>query len=313
MFPRLLCLVVLIPVCTMGTCEEPKTVRLLTIGNSFADNALKYLPGIVGASENKLVYARANLGGCTLQRHWSHMDKYEANKDDKLGRPYGKGQASLAERLQQEPWDFVTIQQVSWQSHDATTYRPYARQLHQYIGKHAPQAKVLLHQIWAYRVDDPRFTPKNEGKEPHSHQVMYQQVRDAYHAIADELKAHVIPSGDAMYVADTNQKWGYQRDDKFDFNAAKHPALPKQTHSLHVGWRWRKQKDATQKLQMDGHHANQAGEYLIGCVWYEVLFDRSVVDNTFLPQGMDVTYAKFLRQTAHDAVAAQQDSPVVTE
>jgi hypothetical protein len=277
-------------------------VRLLTIGNSFAENALEFLPGIVGATENKLIYARANLGGCTMQRHWKHVELYEADPNDKEGSPYGKPKASLAERLQQDQWDFVTIQQVSWQSHDLNTYRPYAKKLNDYIRKHALQAEILLHQIWAYRVDDERFTPENEGKEPHTQAVMYQQVRDAYHTIANELNAGILPSGDAMYLADTDAQWGYKPDSAFDFSVAVKPSLPNQLHSLHVGWRWKKQKDESYKLVMDGHHASSAGKYLISCVWYEVLFDQNVVDNAFVPQGMDAQYAKFLRKTAHQAV-----------
>ena len=47
-----------------------------------------------------------------------------------------------------------------------------------------------------------------------------------------------------------------------------------QTHSLHVGSRWVKRPD--------GHHANRAGEYLGGCVFYELLTETSVVGNPFV-------------------------------
>jgi hypothetical protein len=53
---------------------------------------------------------------------------------------------------------FVTIQQRSISSHDVTTYRPYAANLRDYVKKHAPNAELLLHETWAYRVDDPRFS-----------------------------------------------------------------------------------------------------------------------------------------------------------
>ena len=56
------------------------------------------------------------------------------------------------------------------------------------------------------------------------------------------------------------------------------------------------------KLSMDGHHANTAGEFLGACVWYEVLFGKSVEANTFVPAGLDPEYAKFLRATAHRVV-----------
>jgi len=281
--------------------QEPKTVRLLTIGNSFAQNALRFLPDIVKASGNELIVGRANLGGCTFERHWNHAAKYLADPSDKAGKPYGG--KSLVEMLQSRKWDAVTVQQVSWQSHDTRTYEPYASNVVGLVRKHAPQARLLMHQTWAYRVDDPRFVPANAGKQPHTHKVMYEQVRSAYHAMARKLDTGILPSGDAMYLADTDPTWGYQPDPAFGPKTAKHPALPDQSHSLHGGYSWRKQKDGSWRLGMDGHHANRNGEYLIGCVWYEVLFGRDVTNNPYVPKGLDAAYAAFLRKTAHQAVA----------
>lgn len=284
------------------TQAEQKTVRLLTIGNSFANNALRHLPKIVEASGNKLIFARANLGGCTMQRHWNHVEKFEADANDPKGKPY-HNKFSLAQQLTKDKWDYVTIQQVSYKSHDLKTYHPYAKNLYDYIQKHSPQAKILMHQIWAYRVDDPRFKPSNKGKHPHTHQVMYEQVRKAYHTVAKELNIEILPSGDAMYLADTDPKWGYKPDNTFDLKTMPQNK-PEQKHSLHVGYHWRKDKKTGNKsLRMDGHHANQNGEYLIGCVWYEVLYSQSVVNNSYIPKGMDSDYAAFLRQIAHQTVA----------
>ena len=129
-----------------------KSVSILTIGNSFADNVLHQLPQIVEASGNKLVYAKANLGGCSFGRHWKHMDAYEKNNDDPDGKPYGGGKFSLKDMLTRQKWDVVTIQQVSYKSHDLNTYEPYASEIYAYIRKHASQAKIYLHQVWAYRM-----------------------------------------------------------------------------------------------------------------------------------------------------------------
>jgi hypothetical protein len=42
---------------------EEKTVRLLTVGNSFAENALAFLPEIAQSAGQRLVVGKANLGG----------------------------------------------------------------------------------------------------------------------------------------------------------------------------------------------------------------------------------------------------------
>jgi hypothetical protein len=172
-----------------------------------------------------------------------------------------------------------------------------------YIREHAPNATILVHQIWAYRIDDPRFKPANEGREPHTHTVMYQQVRQAYHTLAGKLILNVLPSGDAMYRADTDENWGYRIDSEFDFENATYPNLPNQTHSLHAGWYWRTQKDGTRELRMDGHHASSAGKYLLGCVWFETFFNENVVGNSYVPKGIDSKYAEFLQKTAHETVS----------
>jgi len=286
-----------------------KSIKLLTIGNSFADNVLHQLPQIVKASGNKLVYGKANLGGASFYRHCKHLIAYEKNHDDPKGKPYLHGKFSLKDMLTQQSWDVITIQQVSYRSHNLKSYEPHAAKVYAYIKKCAPQAKVYLHQVWAYRIDDPRFTAgavhpgiKNT---PTTQKAMYEQVRQCNHTIAEKLAIDILPSGDAMYLADTDPKWGYKPDLAFDLKSAKYPNLPGQTHSLHRGRYWRWQKDGSKKMRMDGHHASSAGEYLVACVWFEILYGENIINNSYVPQGMDKKYAAFLRKTAHDVAQKQ--------
>ena len=289
--------------------KPAQTVRLLTVGNSFSQNATRYLNDLAKAGGKTLIHHPLVIGGSPMALHWEKAEQHEKDPQDARGL-YGN-KRSLKQELTAEPWDFVTIQQASIKSHDLATYRPYAQQLHDYIKRHAPKAAVLLHQTWAYRVDDPRFagTKPKEG-EPATQEQMYRMLTSAYTTITAELGARRIPVGDAFFLADTDPQWGYQPDAKFDFKNPKTSALPDQTHSLHIGWRLTKQKDDTTKLAMDGHHANLAGEYLGACVWYEVLFGESAVGNSFVTPGLDKTYARFLQETAHKAVAAAAVKPV---
>lgn len=286
--------------------REPKTVRLLTVGNSFSQNATKYLGDLTKAAGNVLVHQPIVVGGASLELHWGRAALHESDPLDPGGL-YGK--RSLKQELTAQAWDFVTIQQASIKSHDVATYRPFARQLHDYIRQHAPKAEVLVHQTWAYRRDDPRFAvaaPK--PGEPATQADMYRMLTAAYATIATELGVRRIPVGDAFFLADTDANWGFQPDGEFDFQAEP-TTLPIQTHSLHVGWRIAKQPDGTRKLTMDGHHANTAGEYLGACVWYEVLFGESAVGNEFVVPGLEKAFARFLQETAHQAVVASRTPP----
>lgn len=280
---------------------EGKTVRILTIGNSFSRNATNHLDDLALAGGHTLIHTPIVVGGASLELHSGKAIAHAKDPKDKAGL-YTNGR-SLVQELKADKWDYVTIQQASIKSHDPTTYQPHAGRLWELIQKNAPSAKLLVHQTWAYRQDDPRFTkPNGKAGEPKTQAEMYEQLTAAYAAIAKELGAKRLPVGDAMYLADTDAKWGFQPGPSFDPKSLKRPALPNQKHSLHVGWNWKKGKDGKIALSMDGHHANLAGEYLGACVWYEVLFGESSVGNTYVPKGLAADYVRFLQETAHQAV-----------
>jgi len=299
---RLLVLLIAAPLCLAQEPGQPKAVRLLTVGNSFSHNATHYLGELAKATGDTLILREANVGGASLELHWSKVEAFEKSPDDKEGR-YGDGK-SLKEELTSEPWNFVTFQQASIKSHDLATYRPYAKELSDYIRRYAPGATLLMHETWEYRVDDPRFSSQSAALVPlASQEEMYRGLASAYATVAKELNVRLIPVGDAFHLANHDAQWGFHASSTpFDAKNAKPGELPDQTHSLNVGWSWKKQPDATMKLTMDGHHANMAGEYLGACVWYEVLFGKSVENNSFVPAGFDPGYAKFLRVTAHQVV-----------
>jgi len=274
-----------------NTAAGGKHVRLLAIGNSFSANALRYLPQIVAASgSNTLTVQHICIGGCPLKTHWKDAEAYQKGVDNAPAHAWAA--------LTAEKWDYVTIQQYSMDSFKVETYRPYARKLYDYIKTNAPQAEVLIHETWAYRADDPLF---RDGK--FSQQDMYGGVRRAYETIAGELGCRIIPSGDAFENAYRDPKWkGTFPDPEFDYKNPEHPALPDQTHSLHSGYHWGKDKQGVWHLSMDGHHAGAAGEYLAGAVWFEVLFGQSVVGNSFVPKELTRKDVTVLQEIAHRTV-----------
>jgi hypothetical protein len=284
--------------------EGTKTVHLLSIGNSFSGNATKYLADIAKANGDTLDFRHCSIGGSTMQQHWDKAQLHEKDPKDPEGLYSTK--KGLKEELASGKWDYVTIQQASIKSHDVSTYRPYAKDLYDYVKKYAPQAEVLIHQTWEYRVDDPRFNPSKKPPkgEPATSDQMYEMLTSAYKTIASELNIRRMPVGDAFHAANHDPKWSFKPDATFDPKTAKPGALPDQTHSLNMGWKWGKGKDGKESFSMDGHHASTAGEYLGGLVWYEVLFGKSVVGNKFIPKGLDPEYARFLQEKAHEAVVA---------
>jgi hypothetical protein len=284
-----------------------KTVRLLTIGNSFSRNATRYLDKLAAAGGQTLIHRPIIVGGASMELHATKALKHQENADDPAGK-YADG-SSLQQRLMEQPWDVVTIQQASRLSPHVETFRPFAAQLQKLVQTHAPQSRLMIHETWAYRVDDPWFVhPSKNSGNPATQAEMYHQLQNAYRTIAGELEVGIIPVGDAFHLATQNQKWNYRPDTTFRFDEARFPELPDQTHALNVGWRWVTSK-GKKTLSIDGHHANAAGEYLGGCVFYEVLFHDDVRQNTFVPENIDPQFAAFLRETAHQAVQESAKRP----
>lgn len=291
------------------SAEQPdatgaKPLKILAVGNSFTVNATHYLPKIAEASEEaKLALTLATVGGGPLDQHWRAVVAHEADPEDLKGQIYRK--QSLKEKLREQQWDFVTIQQNSYKSTDVTTYRPYAGNLAAYIRKHAPGAELVIHQTWAYRADDPRFA------ENYSQTDMYQDLTHAYRTIAKELSVEkIIPVGRAFQNARKDPRWNFvYPDPDFSYEQPVFPNVPRQEHSLNRGWNWNRDK----QFRLDGHHANAAGEYLAAAVWFEFFFGSDVRGNDFVPTELSKEDVAFLQKIAHDAVKGRLELGMQTQ
>lgn len=284
-------LTVLLLLAACAATAEVKFVKVLSVGNSFSRNAHHYLPQITEAAGCRIVLKNAYIGGCDFERHMRHVDAFEANPNDKEGKPYeGK---SLRELLEMEEWNYVTIQQASPKSFKFETFHPHVDRLIAYIKKYAPKAEIVIHQTWAYRSDHPFW-----GRTDFNDDIMYTQLKEAYGKLAQETGFRIIPCGDAFARAKASKDWGpFIPDPNFKRETAVKPNLPNEKRSLHAGYSWKENK-----LTFDGFHANTAGEYLQGCVWFEFFFKKSCMGNTFTPKGMNTEDALILQEIAHQTL-----------
>lgn len=272
------------------------TLRLFIIGNSFSQNASAFLPQMVKERWKTLIIGRAELGGHSLEQHWSYVEKAEANVDDSGGKPYhGK---SLKMLLGQEKWDIVTIQQYSYLSADSSSYYPYANKLVAYVKALQPQARLVVHQTWAYRSDAKKFGRIAEGKDATNQQEMWQKSRAAYHLLAKRINARILPVGDAFEVVANDKKYGFKPDLSFNYQHPTAPNLPDQTYSINIGYYWNKKE-----LVFDPNHANDAGKYLGGLIWYGMLFNDSVKNIRFRPENVSEEFAQYLRKVAAKTIS----------
>lgn len=328
--PVLLAIVLAAALC--GADGERQSVRLLAIGNSFSADVLSQLPALAKAGGRNLEYQHCMFGGARLEQHWARVEATDKDPSDAKAL-YG-GKLTLRAAVKLQPWDVVTIQQYSFISHDAATYRPHADKLVALIREGAPQAEIRMHQTWAYRNDDPRFVPVAKAQESEANQAettgakatpddmrssqdMHRMVAAAYRSVAKDLGLGLIPVGEAFARVEADATWGFRADPAWDPKTAVFPSLPDQVKSLHVGWYWKQKdgkpvpgKDGRIQPTYDGHHAGTAGDYLGACVWYAVLFRASPVGVTYAPQGMSPEQARFLQEAAM-AVVADQAKPSI--
>jgi hypothetical protein len=283
---------------------EGDSVRAMTIGNSFAENAFRYLKAIATDGGVNLEIGTANLGGCTLERHARLARQFE---EDASERPYtrstadGKSKLSLQEYLAADNWDFVTIQQQSALSYQPESYHPYVEELVQLVREYAPQAEILIHQTWAYRPDSPYLHDHDLTQEE-----MYRRLSRVYADVADQFGARIIPVGTAFQRArNTEGRKVVVPDAHYDFDNPVFPHLPDQTHSLVAGWYWEK-RGSEPMLKLDFKHANAGGCYLAGLVWYETITGRDARKIQFVPKGIQPDDAAFYRKTAHEVVSEQR-------
>jgi len=283
----------------------PDTLRLLVIGNSFSDNATQYLSKFAQERRHHLIIGRAELGGCSLKRHWGLVELAEKNPNDPKAKPYNN--KSLKMILTEEKWDVVTLQQNSMNSGYVESYIPYAFELYQFIKTLQPEARVVLHQTWSYRSDSKDFSLITENDSAKTHNEMWEKSREAYHHVARMLNVKIIPVGDAFHKVSVDKKWAYKVDEKYEFSTSKYPQLPDQTHSLHRGYYW----DKNEKLIFDSHHANEAGCYLGGLVWFSFLFDESPTKIKFVPDEIPVTFARYLKQVAKSVMKVENQQQLI--
>ncbi len=333
---------VLLWVCVVGLAGPVgagQAIRVLTVGNSFAENATEFLPELARSRGVALTVRQANIGGSDLARHARHLQASLENTNDPDGRPYMEGsdpertRHSLVEILGAGPWDFVTLNQFSGFSHRPETYEPHVGQLIAAIRLHAPTARIVVLQTWAYRSDHPLFLPAQRELQSAYERVvwersrdtvhapgtltqraMHEQLRSAYDQVAARYGVLLVPVGDAFQMARATSEWRFTHPDPdFDYVNPAPGSLPRQKGSLIGGWFWLADRQSGEmSLALDAKHANVAGKYLGACVFFEALTGVDVREAAWHPDRLSTAEAGSLREIAHAAVVARRDAETLT-
>lgn len=167
-------------------------IKVLSIGNSFSQDAQRYLHGIAKVDGINIRAANLYIGGCSLDMHFRNMlSKRDAYSLEINGEATGF-YVSLDQALLSQGWDYITLQQASHFSNNYKTYQPYLNEIASYVRKMCPKAKILIHETWAYEQDSDKL--KNMGYA--NAEDMSRDVQQSYGRAATDIGADgIIASG----------------------------------------------------------------------------------------------------------------------
>ncbi|WP_243350254.1 DUF4886 domain-containing protein [Parabacteroides sp. FAFU027] len=246
-----------------------KTIRILAIGNSFSEDAAEsYVDDLAKADGVQLIIANLYIGGCSLETHWNNaVNNTAAYSYRKIvnGDTTRLDSKTLAYALADEPWDYISFQQVSQYSGRYNTYFPYLPNLMNYVKGLAtnPDVQYCMHRTWAYASNSTHseydYYQKNQ-------MIMYDSIVDVTSRVAALMGINIIiPAGTAIQ----NGRSSYIGD---NFNR-------------------------------DGYHLTYGlGRYTAACTWYEKMLGKPVIGNTFAPKGLSASDIQIAQKAAHYAV-----------
>ena len=184
-------------------------MNILAIGNSFSQDATRYLYDLAKAAGKDLTVVNLYIGGCSLSRHYRNMLSGERAYQLEYNGHRTGFMVSLSEALLNRDWDIVTVQQASHYSTNYDTYQPYLNELAAYIRRCSPKAKLYIHETWAYEQDSARL---NTMMGYQDFRDMYRDLHAAYEQAAKAANADgIIPCGTLLMTL-AHQGYTVHRD-----------------------------------------------------------------------------------------------------
>lgn len=246
-----------------------KEIRVLAIGNSFSDDAIEhYLFQLGEANGDTLIIGNLAIGGASLEMHYNNsLQNSPAYSYRKIvnGIRTVSGETTLEYGIEDEKWDYISLQQVSQNAGLYDTFFPYLPHLINYVKSVAtnPDMKLVWHMTWAYAQNATHPGFANYGK---SQLEMYKAiVNTANKVVSDHPVCFIIPSGTAIQNARTSS----------------------------LG----------DTMCSDGFHLEPTyGRYTAACVWYETLTGNCVVGNAYKPDAISDFKAFIAQLSAHLAI-----------
>ncbi|MBR6619734.1 MAG: DUF4886 domain-containing protein [Clostridia bacterium] len=223
-------------------------MKVLSIGNSFSTDAHKFLHTLAALNGEDIYTANLFIGGCSLETHFTNVLGNNAYYDYEINGSEAQEKISIADALERNKWDIVTIQQASPYSGMYETYQPYLNNLAELVKSKLPEVKIYFHQTWAYEADSPHPGFANYSN---SQQKMYDCIVYASQQACKAIDAKLIPTGTVIQTVRNGIK-------VFDY------------------------ENGGTSLCRDGFHlSNDYGRYTAAATWLKSLTGKNIISDTF--------------------------------
>ena len=205
------------------TYEEaiPTSLKILAIGNSFSEDAMAYLYGVLkDAGIENVMIANLKKNGCTLDQHYSYMTDDSAaytfsTPNPSTGNMVNDSVLRTAKYgIEYDDWDYITIQQGSHHSGVESSFS-HLGEIVSYINRYkADHTKIYWHLTWAYQQNSSHSGFANYGN---SQSKMYDAIISAVKntVLQNQDIKGIIPSGTSVQnlrtsvLGDTLTRDGY--------------------------------------------------------------------------------------------------------
>ncbi len=253
--------------------ETKKTLKVLTLGNSFSENAHSHLIQIMEAEGmEEVVLGNLVKSACDLSTHLSAAQtdyttymysKFTLGEERKVQPKF-----TVKKALQDEDWDLVILQQVSGKSGQPGTYGSTLTALMNFCKQYVKEdCKFGWHLTWAYEAGSTNASFANYGR---NQMTMYNSIIGAVQSqiVPNEEFVTIIPAGTAIQ----NTRTSYFGD----------------------------------TLTADGYHLNSFGSYIIGYSWYKTLTGATLTELKYVPDALNLSEAdqKVVLESVNNAAAS---------
>lgn len=182
-------------------------MKILSIGNSFSEDAQRWLHQLAVQNGVQIDCANLYIGGCSLETHHINIKENNAFYDYQINGNPAEEKISIADALSRDIWDIVTVQQVSNLSGMPESYEPYLADLIGTVKSALPDAEIMLHETWAYEIDTehPGFANYNCNQAE-----MHRRIRATVTGFAEKYGLRIIPTGDFIQgLRDSTKEFDY--------------------------------------------------------------------------------------------------------